>query len=199
MTSVLFTNPLGITIERTDYKNRSKVKVHNNGYNLRTYRFNNVSEFESPYISWQNLDQCGGWATDESYLDTAVQNGTKLFAQIIHQEGQSFEYSDDVVVITKKHGWCEGYCETHICRKGCLADYYDIDAVLAHYSRLGIDLTDDEVNLIHEFCNIELSVFATDQAPINYANFENLEDLVVTGLLLGYPLESTASIIEEWY
>lgn len=197
--TVLFTNPLGFTFERTDYKNRSKVKVSNQGYNLRTYRFNNVSEFESPYISWENLDQCGGWATDESYLDTAVQNGTKLFAGIVHPEGQSFECSDDVVVITKKHGWWEGYCETHICRKGCLADYYDIDAVLNHYSRLGVDLLEEEISRIYRLSKVELSVFATDQAPIDYANVENLEDLVVTGLLLGYPLESTASIIEEWY
>lgn len=198
MTSVLFTNPIGITIERTDYKNRSKVRVHNNGYHLRTYRFNNVPEFESPYISWQNLDQCGGWATRNDYLKTAVQNGTKLFAGIVHQESESFDCSDDVVVITKPHWW-EGHCETHICRKGCLSDYYDLDAVLAHYSRLGIDLTVDEVERIHEFCNIELSVFATDQAPFDYGNVETLEDLVVTGLLLGYPLESTAFIIEEWY
>lgn len=197
--TVLFTNPLGFTFERTDYKNRSKVKVSNRGYNLRTYRFNNVECFESPYISWQNLDQCNGWATDESYLYTAVQNGTKLFAGIVHLEGQSFECSDDVVVITKKHRWLEGYCETHICRKGTLSDYYDLAAVVAHYERLGITpYLDETPNLIGWFLSVDISVFATDEAPFEYWNAKTLEELIFTGLLLGYPLESTASIIEEW-
>lgn len=201
--NVLFTSPVGITFERTDYKNRSKVKVSNRGYNLRTYRFNNVECFESPYISWQNLDQCGGWATRDEYLYTAVQNGTKLFAQIVTfpepiltLSRPQIESSDDIVITTAKIH--PKFHHTHICRKGCLSDYYSLDDVFAHYSRLGISFTVDEKTAIREYCNVELSVFATDEAPFNYLNVHDIESLVVTGLLLGYPLESTASIIEEW-
>lgn len=196
---VLFTSPLGITFERTDYRNRSKVKVSSHGYNHRTYRFNNVPEFKSPYISWQNLDCCNGWAYDNTYLKSSVQNGTKLFAQIIHDREEIFDAAPGVEIATRPHGWLENHCETHLYRTGCLSDYYDLDAVFEHYSRLGIDLEDGEIDLIRDYCSIELSVFATDQAPVDYANVESIEDLIVTGLLLGYPLESTASIIEEWY
>lgn len=195
--TVLFTNPLGITIERTDYKNRSKVKVSNNGYNLKTYRFNNVECFESPYISWQNLDQCNGWNTSEEYLHTAVQNGTKLFASIVHTDDVSFEATDDVVVDTRKHGWLKDHSYTHISRKGCLSDYYDLDAVFAHYSRLGIYLTGWDKDEIREFCQVELSVFGTDDRPMDYLNNTEISHIIVTGLLLGYPLETTTSIIEE--
>lgn len=197
--SVLFKNPLGITFERTDYKNRSKVKVHNDGYNLRTYRFNNISCFESTYISWANLDCCGGWATSDEYLKTAVQNGQKLFASIVHPQDQRFESSDEVIVDTRNHGWIKDYCITHISRKGNLSNYYNIDSVLEHYSRLGITFTVGEIALIREYCNVELSVFGTEEAPFDYAHITEIEQYVVTGLLLGYPLESTASLIEEWF
>ena len=196
--NILFTNPLGFTFERTDYKTRSKVKVSNQGYNLRTYRFNNVECFESPYISWQNLDQCNGWRTNSEYLYTAVQNGTKLFAGIVHTDDVRFDITDDIVVDTRKHGWLENHSYTHICRKGCLSDYYSLDDVFAHYSRLGISLTVDETALIREYCSVELSVFGTDEAPFDYLNIDSIESAVVTGLLLGYPLESTASILEDW-
>ena len=196
--SVLFRNPIGITFERIDYKNRSKVKVHNDGYNLRTYRFNNVECFKSPYISWENLDQCGGWATTDSYLKTAVQNGTKLFAQVIHTADSRFESSDDVLCDTKDH-WFQGYKETHICRKGTLSDYYDLSAVFKHYSRLGIELTDSEAAEIGEWFDIPLRMFGTQEAPFDYKNIKTKTEFITNGLLLGYPLESTASLIEEWY
>lgn len=197
--TVLFRNPLGITIERTDYAKRSKVRVHNNGYGLMTYRFNNVAEFESPYISWANLDQCGGWATSEAYLNTAVQRGHKLFAQIPHFVHIEFERSDEVVITTGvNHRIGRGYL-THICRKGSLADYYDLAAVREHYSRLGVVLTDNEWIDVLLHCSLELSTFGTVDAPFDYVHASTAVELIVTGLLLGYPLESTASLIEEWY
>lgn len=199
--TVLFTNPLGIKFERTDYKKRSKVKVHCNGYNHRIYRFNNVECFESPYISWENLDQCGGWGTDQAYLKKAVYNGTKLFAQVFHHESEKFESPLGTVVISDPtpRGYYNDYRLTYISKRGCLHDFYDIDAVFEHYSRLGINLTNDEKNKIYEYCDIELYKFATTDAPYNFVDSTEVEELVVTGLLLGYPLESTASIIEEWY
>lgn len=195
MTTV-FVNPLGIAFERTDYKKRSKVRVHNNGYHLITYRFNNVPEFESPWISWANLDQCGGWATKDEYLRTAVQNGTKLVAGIVHRADENIEVTVDVIVDSRDHGWLDGYKLTHVSRTGCLYDYYDIESVLAHYGRLGIVLTVEELHQIDEYCRIKLSEFGTEKAPFDYVNASTTVELIVTGLLLGYPLESTASILE---
>lgn len=196
--TTLFTNPLGIKFDRTDYKNRSKVTVHNNGYNLRTYRFNNVECFESPYISWENLDQCGGWGTNDTYLKSAVQNGTKLFAQIIHDSSESFDSREDIVVNTQPHKRIEGLYETHICRKGCLKDYYNLVDVAEHYRRFGVRFTFEEQVQIIQWVHLELSVFATDEAPFNYRMAATDSELVITGLLLGYPLESTASIIQGY-
>ena len=197
--STLFVNPLGIAFERTDYKKRSKVRVHNNGYHLNTYRFNNIPEFKSPWISWENLDQCGGWNTDPAYLETAVHEGKKLFASTVSSKHVTFRESPEVVIDTRPHDWLE-YCNvTCISRKGCLNDYYDLDAVFEHYDRLGITLYETEKALIREWCNVELSVFATEEAPFDHVNVLNPEELVTNGLLLGYPLESTASILEYFW
>ena len=197
--ATLYKNPRGIEFERTDYKKRSKVKVHNSGYNIRTYRFNNVECFESPYISWANLDCCGGWMTTDEYISTAVQNGQKLFAQIVHEKDTEFVVADDVVINTAPHSRLANYRETHISRKGRISDYYDLDAVFDHYVRLGIGLTSAEESLIREYCDAEIASYATEEAPFDYNNIRTIEQLVANGLLLGYPLESTASIIEEWY
>ena len=198
MTTTLFTNPYGFKFDRTDYKKRSKVKVHNNGFNLMTYRFNNVEFFESPYISWQNLDQCGGWATKDDYLKTSVQNGTKLFAQIIHADGEVFEESDNVVIRTKD-GYDSTYKETHICRKGTLNDYYDLEAVFGHYRKLGLNFPLFEVRqIIPLLYETDISVFGTDEAPFDFRRPSTIEELIVDGLLLGYPLESTASLIQGY-
>ena len=199
--TVLFTNPLGIKFERTDYKKRSKVKVHCNGYNHRIYRFNNVPCFESPYISWENLDCCGGWATKDDYIESAVYNRTKLFAQIVHHKDKSFEQTIETVVVhdPTPRGYNDDYRITYIASKLCLHEYYELDEVFEHYSRLGIEFTDREKELIDEYCAIPLWMFATEEAPYSFVRSSEVEELVVTGLLLGYPLESTASIIEEWY
>lgn len=63
--TVLHKNSKGIEIVREDYKNRSKVSVLGfDGTPIRIYRFNNAPEYKHPYLSWENLDHCGGWASD---------------------------------------------------------------------------------------------------------------------------------------
>jgi len=86
---ILHRNSHGIVIARYDYKTRSKVRVYSEDpctgktFGLRIYRFKLIADqFISPYIGWSNLDCCGGWSCDEEYLDTAVQTGKKLFAQM---------------------------------------------------------------------------------------------------------------------
>lgn len=45
------------------------------------YAFPNVElSVSSPFLSWENLNCCGGWTYDEKYLFTAVQEGKKLYA-----------------------------------------------------------------------------------------------------------------------
>ena len=84
---------------------------------------------------------------------------------------------------------------TFICRKGRIADYFDIDNVFEFYSKLGFRLPQNVVDKVKTWCNIEIKDFGGEQAPFHYSNPYTPEEFITTGLLLGYPLESTASII----
>ena len=79
---LLYESPLGIRFIREDRKKRSLVRVVNGTHTLHIYRMNNIPFYEHPYLSWENLDCCGGWPYDEEYLKYAVQRHRKLVSAI---------------------------------------------------------------------------------------------------------------------
>ena len=84
------------------------------------------------------------------------------------------------------------YLHTYICRTGTIAEHIDVDAVLDFYDKLGIYAPRDEVRRL---CDVEIMQYGTPNAPFVYFNPCSEAQLITTGLLLGYPLESTASIL----
>ena len=211
---ILHENPYGIQIIREDMKKRSKVTVRiAGGEPIRTYRFNLIpDQFDCPYISWANLDHCGGWVSDGSYLDTAVQNGLKLYAGRTQALKCSYlpnyPSMEEALTVFKKLSATlpegviadqeeliesDGRClHTFICRTGTIADHIDLDAVFDFYEKLGITVPTEEVRRL---CNIEIKQYGLANAPFVYFNAKTAAELITTGLLLGYPLESTASIL----
>lgn len=214
---------LGLSLRVRITKKRSKVQVYTEAlpegkkYTYRVYRFNRTPDrFESPFISWANLDCCNGWEYDEAYLDTAVQEGRKLYAgrsaYVDEQPGGHFptrreaaeEFAklcsrlpEGVVGAEERPGLNARVYATFICRCGRIADYYDLDAVFAHYGKLGVVLSAEEQAQIWAYCQMEIQDFGTEKAPFDYRLSETREQLAATGLLLGYPLESTASLLME--
>ena len=84
----------------------------------------------------------------------------------------------------------------YICRRGCLQDFFDLEQVLEDYRRMGIVLSEQERRILLGLGCIELSQFATGN-PMCYFHCASDAELITTGLLLGYPLESTASLLLE--
>lgn len=222
MSLILHQNSKGIQMVRDDFKVRSQVKVINTAsgknYCLRTYRFDLVHEpIEVPYCSWANLDCCGGWSFDEEYLDTAVQNGLKLFAgrdtwvrDLYRPYGPSRENLErkfrdlkadlpsgifaDIEGIPSR----EDCFSTYICRAGRITDYIDLDLVFGFYQKLGLVLSEYEKAQVKRLCNYEIRLYGTAQAPFVYSDAVTTAELITTGLLLGYPIESTASILQGY-
>jgi hypothetical protein len=64
-----------------------------------------------------------------------------------------------------------------------------------------VQINSEATNRIQELCHAPIDRYARSSAPFRYADAKNGTEIVVTGLLLGYPLESTASIIERhgWF
>ena len=195
----------GIVFVRADTAKTSKVTVkpETSRHIFRTYIFPNVPKaYHSPYISWANLNCCGGWMFDESYLLTAVQKKRKLCAGITmpdesalktYLESLNSEYPYFCPPPT--HNGSHTFYYIDVTRKGCIADYIDIEAVRQTYSALGLDFLD--FNIIGDYAAGQMLHLLDGTASFDYANPESDEQFVVTGLLLGYPLESTAALILE--
>ena len=219
---ILHQNSMGIMMVREDFKNRSQVKViienEMGRYCHRTYRFNFIQEtFDSPYISWANLDCCGGWGYDEEYLTTAVQEGRKLFAgiatplrgkyspnypteEMARRQFESFKntLSPDIFADYEDDPVSSKYLYTYICRRGKITDYIDLDAVFSFYKKLGLVIPGEVKAEVERCCDYEIKAFGTSSAPFHYSNAVSGVELITTGLLLGYPIESTVSILQGY-
>jgi hypothetical protein len=85
---------------------------------------------------------------------------------------------------------------TFIYRAGTISDYIDLDMVFDFYDKLGYHISTAEEKEIRCLCGCEIKRFGTAQAPFQYAHAATAADFITTGLLLGYPIESTVSILQ---
>lgn len=185
--TLLHENSKGIKIVREDYKNRSKVCVLGfSGTAIRIYRFNNVPEYKHPYLSWENLDHCGGWTTDDTYLLSAVQNKKKPAAQYCYgyDSVPNINSTKGVEVFVKYiYNW------VFITRTCSLKDLFDIDSIIDAYEKHDIILNKEKLMPYMEKPIMDL------MKENFFLNPKNGTEIVITGLMLGYPIESTASIL----
>ncbi len=194
--TLLHENSKGVTIIREDGKKRSKVRVlAPDGHTLHTYRFNNIPPYSHPLLSWANLDCCGGWTYDKEYLLTAVQDGKKPVADITSDSLPNITPTPDIEVWHDPVPTTNGpYTWWHmlVARKGTLADLFDIDEIVEAYRKQGVEIGERE--LAPYFSTPLINLFR-DRFWINP---RTLEEWVVTGLGLGYPIESTASLLRGY-
>ena len=106
------------------------------------------------------------------------------------------EQAIDILADVETPAVDNGCLYTFICRTGCISDHIDLGTVFESYDKLGCHLSEDDKKEITRLCGIEMCQYGKDQAPFSYVHAAGVVQLVVTGLLLGYPIESTASILE---
>lgn len=214
MENLLFESPQGVKFIRTDYKKRSKVVVKYQNRHIITYRFNNIPEYKHKYLSWENLNCCEGWVYDKSYLRNAVQNDKKLVATVV----EFFDNDDDI------NGWIDSlkidnnliYGQSNektshyneiitmvtitLCKKGTLSDYFDFNDVIKHYSLLLDDCIYDliKMEVLYEMFNKPINEIVIDNSEFNIYHVNVIEDIIYLGLILGYPIESTASLLSNY-
>ena len=191
-----------IVFLRSDERVTSTVCVKNLKHRLplAEYTFHNIPSdtFQSPYISWANLNCCGGWSFDESYLLTAVQDGKKLCAGITMNSEEKLQTYLDSLSGEYPH-FCPPpmqngpytFYYVDVTRKGCISDYIDMNAVQETYSALRVKFLDFSV--IREYTSMPMIHLLDGTVEFDYANPNGSEQLAVTGLLLGYPIESTSA------
>ena len=192
---LLHENSFGVKMIREDKVKRSTVKVIEDGHTLHIYRFNNIPFYEHPYLSWANLDCCGGWDYDKDYLYTAVQEGKKPVAEITDETLPEILLTPDIEIwknpvptINGPHKWWHML----VTRKGRLSDYFDIDSIVAAYAAQDFKIDKTSKAVLEEYFSVPLITLF--QNPF-WGTLRTADEAIVTGLGLGYPIESTISLI----
>ena len=229
MPEIIFESNTGVIFEKTVYKNgkcKMVVRSKEPPDHIMTYRYKDISVYQSRYISWENLNCCGGWKCDETYLQTAVQQDKKLFASIsfsmydtdfvkqVPQHNLTTE-KDAGYIIEKLNTELPPDCilgidspdvprhlctirHIFICKNGAVKDYINIPEVFLSYERLGIIIDDESKKIITSLCDVPIQLFSENaEPPFSYGNPRTGAELVFVGLLLGYPIESTAWLLER--
>lgn len=181
-----------------------------------TYQFQGVEEvpckkiffpvtaekYQSPYLSWYNLICCSnnyGPIPVVEYMNTAVQNGKKIAATVYPNTVE--EYMQMLADLGADEYYCAPYHPMeyqymlYVSKKGTLADYFDYEQIKNVYDACEVKLNWEK---IREYFDKELSFFANEGiCDIQLHNGACPEDLMITGLLFGYPIESTVALINR--
>lgn len=198
---------------RRDYKKSSQMLVINNGNVLCRYKYPKVEHlFDNPMIRWQNLYFCGGYSVlaedgqctgSNDLLIEAVIDGVKPIGFIVVKESESYKYIKKAVDNGIKYSvnlhFMDGYCEIGLANSGSLKEHFNFDNLIEAYDLfsdvLEYDLiSQDDKEWLSQMFSLELSDFICgfDYAYSGKRNCEN----VLTGLILGYPIESTVALMD---
>lgn len=203
-------NPQGVTMVRKNFKNRSVVKVlGKNNYRITEYRFNNIDlKYKTKFMNWQNLDCCGGWAYSELDLVKQFKNGNKLFAEVIinpdiskdvFEEIEKCKELDNVEVHIFPHWLSSDHKSFFLIKKGALDHYIDVDKILEDYRSLGLwFISEDQVFTLKCMASEDMNTYISKEHNkfcYDFGNPVGMVELIFTGMLLGYPIESTADIL----
>lgn len=156
--------------------------------------------YQSPYLSWYNLICCSnnyGPIPVLEYMNTAVQNGKKIAATVYPPTVEA--YMQTLAECDADQYYCVPYHPMeyqymlYVSKKGTLADHFDYEQIKAVYDACGVTL---DWTKIQDYFTKELSFFANEElCAIQLHNGATPEDLMITGLLFGYPVESTVALI----
>lgn len=152
-------------------------------------------EYTSPLLSWYNALFCSAAynaAPDYEYMHHAVQAGKKPSATVYlepsSKEGRKLmenlpstcgaaPYSGNIIFVY---------------RKGCLSDFFDFDEIQSIYQDHGCYGVDWEK--VKSYFSMPLEDFGyQEKCGFDLQSGGNTEQTIITGLVLGYPVESTIS------
>lgn len=160
-----------------------------------------AEKFQSPYLSWYNLICCSnnyGPIPVVDYMNYAVQKNKKLAATVYPKTAE--EYMQMIGTVGDEY-YCYPYHTReyqymlYVSRKGSLSDYFDLDQILSVYGACGIELDAEKMK---KYFQKELSYFGNEEeCEIQLHDCLGQEELAVTGLLFGYPVESTVALLKK--
>lgn len=199
---------------RRDYKETSEMVVMSNGYSILRYKYPKVVDlpFHSPLLRWHNLFHCGGYSvefpdgegtnTNDRLLE-AVCNELKptgfwpLTSEELEETLRKVKQTDLVWKVSDNSHPRFQY-EIGVANKGRVKDHFDLNKLIESYqlfsNKLDCDLlSKKDEEIILSFGDFELAWLLEGY---DYGNpSKTNHDHVFTGLILGYPVESTVALL----
>lgn len=193
---------------RMDYKKTCDMLVLNNGYKACKYKYPRVAiTFKHSMVSWYNLAFCNGYhltkrngkTVDDIDIIKAVVKGTKPIGFAILKKAELDAIVDRVKqsglpFVVLPHHWPD-YVELGVSNRGTIGQNFDLENLIQSYRVLSNAfqpgysmLSEQEELVLRGLADRELSSFLVGY---DYANPRNGLDLAITGLILGYAVEST--------
>ena len=168
-----------------------------NGNLMRKYKYPRIEQvFTSPLVNDYNLHLCGGWSWSGVSNDeciTRVLEYAKPMGYLHTDKDYPSMVEDRACVIKATSANDEiGYSIT-----GTFGEVFDLDALATDYIHFFEALGNSELNnqiynSIQTLKDLPISRFL---GGYDYANPQDMYQLILTGLILGYPIETTFSII----
>jgi hypothetical protein len=177
-----------------DYDNRQEKLFINNGSLMRKYQYPNIrTEFKSENVNDFNLHFCGEWNwpdVDHKYgLIDRVRRNLKPMGHIVCETRGGLNKLKHTIKYLKLNITTQEKV-LGFCQQGTLKDLFDLGPLQKDYfNYLGHEAIDIR--------KIEDKTLDECITSFDYDNPTNEEELIITGLVFGYPIESTVSIILE--
>lgn len=182
----------------------------NNGNLMRKYKYPRIEErhFSSPLLNDYNLHLCGGWSfngIEDNQTIQRVINGKKPMGFYDTFSSEKFEYWKEYVKDTglpyilspkEKNNRID---EIGISIKGTFGNIFNLPDLIHDYQlyAMACGFSDDFVEHIREFITSIKDVEIKNYLSFDYVNQTTDEGTIITGLILGYPIETTISCM--WF
>ena len=192
------------------YQKTEDKLIISNGNLMRKYKYPRINQtFHSPMLNDYNLHLCGGWrwwGVNDIECITRVFNGKKPMGFWGTDDEESYNYwlhgGDDSKLLKFPNANFlyenSGYKYViGVCAPGTFDDHFDLK-VLAHdyceYAKAVKDSTSSsqiDALFYGELKGKKIDTYLT----VNHTHNITIGDTIITGLILGYPVETTASIL----
>lgn len=194
---------------RRDYRKSSEMLILQNGWLMIKYKYPRIEiPFKSPMHNWRNILYCGGFSLNDENgeplwtrekLFKAIASRKKPVGFIVIEKKDEAFYLENArlngLIYKKQKPDMMGKMEIGFANSGTFNDHFSltdlIDSYLIMADASSLELF-IELKKILSLKNKKLSFFLDGY---DYANPKTEYELILTGLILGYPIESTFSIL----
>lgn len=186
-----------------------KMTICHHGHHCNTYRFGKYPFApKHPMVNWKNLTMCGGYCligengqrTDRSEdIAEAVFKGTKpvgdlYYAKEAEAQAMTLMASEAGLEVCNYQRVSETYTayKMLIGVHQPIGELFDLDAIAAYYKAM-VPWSFDSIR--KQFHKIRLITPVKALREYDFFNPSSVAESVTTGMLLGYPFESTVHFI----